>query len=207
MDVATLALFGFALSVDSFGAGLAYGLKQIRVSVLSLAVIGCLSAVAVGISLGLGRLVAFATPSSIAEILGGVLLILIGLGILCGNVREAREKVFQIRIAPLGMVIQVLFEPLHADLDRSGTLSLREAGLLGLALAMDSFAAGFALGLTGSFSILVPFVIGTGTLAFAAAGLGLGRRSAVRLGQRVGRLPGYLLVALGVFRLVRRSLP
>jgi len=206
VDLATLVLFGFALSVDSFGAGLAYGLKQIRMPVLSLLTIGCLSTVAVAISVGLGNLVAFATPALVAEIAGGILLILIGLCLLCQTIRGARERVFQVRIAPLGLVVQVLLEPLHADLDRSGTLSLREAGLLGLALAMDSFAAGFALGLMGPFSTIVPFIVGTGTLAFTALGLNLGRHSAARLGRKLGRLPGYLLIALGIFRLVRRSL-
>jgi len=207
VDLTTLVLFGFALSVDSFGAGLAYGLKQIRMPVSSLLTIGFLSTVAVAISGALGNLVAFATPAFVAETAGGILLILIGLCLLCQTTRGARERVFQLRIPPLGMVVQVLFEPLHADLDRSGTLSLREAGLLGLALAMDSFAAGFALGLMGPFAIVTPVIVGTGTFVFAALGLNLGRHSVARIGHKLGKLPGYLLIALGVIRLVRRSLP
>ncbi|MEW5761674.1 MAG: sporulation membrane protein YtaF [Bacillota bacterium] len=207
MELATLVLFGFALSVDSFGAGLAYGLQRIRMPLPSLLVIGCLSTLAVGVSLGIGNLVASATPATMAEVAGGILLILIGLVLLCQTVRGTRTRIFQVRIAPLGLVIQVLLEPLHADLDRSGAISLREAVLLGLALAMDSFAAGFALGLIGPFSFTAPFAVGAGTIAFTALGLTLGRNSAARMGRKLGKLPGCLLIALGVFRLVRRVLP
>jgi putative sporulation protein YtaF len=202
LELLILFVFGVALSLDGFGAGLAYGLRRIKVPIASMLIISITSGVAVSISLVLGHLAAQGIPPQLAQYLGGWLLILLGLWILLQALRRSTERILRLRIPQLGVVIQVLLEPLDADLDQSGCISEREAMVLGIALALDAFAAGFAIALSGLFTMFVPLFVVGGLFVLLNLGMVLGERSARLLTSKVQLLPGCLLIALGLFRTI-----
>ena len=202
MELVALLVFGFALSLDGFGAGLAYGLRQIRVPIVSMVIISLTSGLAISVSLLLGHLAAQGIPPDPARHLGGVLLILLGFWILLQALRSSTRRTLSIRIPQLGIVIQVLLEPLDADMDGSGCISAREAVVLGVALALDAFAAGFAIALSGLFSVFVPLFVVVGLFMLLHLGMVMGQRSAHLLSDKVSLLPGCLLIVLGVLRTV-----
>lgn len=200
MELLVLFVFGIALSLDGFVAGLAYGLRRIKVPIVSMLIISLTSGVAISLSLALGQVAAQGIPPELARQLGGGLLILLGLWILLQALRQSTERVLRLRIPQLGIVFQVLLEPLDADMDRSGCISPREAAILGTALALDAFAAGFAIALSGLSSVFVPLFVALGLFILLNLGMALGRHSPFLLGNKVSLLPGFLLIALGVFR-------
>ncbi len=202
MELLALLVFGFALSLDGFGAGLAYGLRQIRVPIVSMLIISLTSGLAISISLALGRLAAQGIPPDPARHMGGALLIVLGFWIVLQALRQPTRRTLSIRIPQLGMVIQVLLEPLDADMDGSGCISAREAMVLGAALALDAFAAGFAIALSGLFTVLVPVFVVVGLFVLLHLGMVMGQRSAHILSNKVSLLPGCLLIVLGVLRTV-----
>ncbi len=202
MELLALLVFGVALSLDGFAAGLAYGLQRIQLPFRSLIIICLTSGVAISISIGVGYAAAQVMAPELARVLGGILLIFLGIWILSQALRRITRRPLCIRIPPFGMVIQVLFEPLDADMDQSGTICSREALILGIALALDAFAAGFAIALSGLHSIFVPLFVTAGLFLLINLGILLGQRTSDVLSEKVNLLPGCLLIMLGMFRLM-----
>ncbi|MZP29870.1 sporulation membrane protein YtaF [Heliobacterium undosum] len=208
--MAAWSLLGLAiaLSLDGFGAGVAYGIKRIRVPLGSLFVICLCSALAMALALLAGRGLTVLIPGEWAGRLGGGILILLGLFQLFNVAREDRsqenlgsgaeatatapaiamavgetlevkaEEVLSITLRPFGLVIQVLREPTQADLDHSGELGPQEALLLGLALNMDAIAAGFGASMVGALPLYAPPVVALTQLVFVCSGLYFGRMQA-----------------------------
>lgn len=215
MELLSYIIFALALNLDSFGAGVAYGSRQIKVPVLSLCIISLISVVSISISMLGGQFLLSALPVSLARQFGGILLILIGFWVLYQTRRSGRRetekaaldensdgRMIKIHIRPLGLVIQVLKEPVRADLDSSGVISPGEAFILGVALAMDAFAAGFAVSMLG-FSIgLTATVVGLGHFFLTYLGIQAGRSiTNFRAGRYLTALPGCILITLGLFKI------
>lgn len=215
MELLSYIIFALALNLDSFGAGVAYGSRQIKVPVLSLCIISLISVVSISISMLGGQFLLSALPVSLARQFGGILLILIGFWVLYQTRRSGRRekekatldensdgRMIKIHIRPLGLVIQVLKEPARADLDSSGVISPGEAFILGVALAMDAFAAGFAVSMLG-FSIgLTATVVGLGHFFLTYLGIQAGRSiTNFRVGRYLTALPGCILITLGLFKI------
>jgi len=222
MELFTIIIFALALNMDALGAGVAYGVRNIKLPLSSLLIISAMSVLAISISMAAGQLLLPFISPVFAERLGGTILLLIGVWILyqsfisnsgkhtTGDVIEEevstlegeQRTVLKIHIRSLGLVIQILKEPVRADLDRSGVISGREALLLGLALAMDAFAAGFAVSILGFSLLLTALVVGIGHFALTYLGLIIGRgMGTLSFGRHFSALPGCLLIALGLFNL------
>lgn len=202
VELVALFIFGLALSLDGFGAGLAYGIRQIKVPLTSLIIISLTSGAAITASLALGHTAASLISPSLAQTAGGFLLVLLGLWILSQALRSATRRILRLRIPQLGLVIQVLLEPLEADLDDSGCISPREAALLGISLALDAFGAGFAIALSGMPTAPVPVFVVIGLFLMLNAGMIVGSRFTPSLIQHLNVLPGCILIIIGMFRLL-----
>lgn len=214
MELLFYALFALALNLDSFGAGLAYGTRQIKVPLLSLVIISLISMAAISVSMLGGQILQAFVPPFLVHRLGGVLLLMIGIWVLMQarqGEKQAEKKPLsentavrklEIRIRPFGLVILVLREPARADLDSSGVISPGEAFVLGAALAMDAFGAGFAVSMLG-FSIgITVLVVGMGHFLLTYAGILAGRTVlAGKVGRRFTTLPGCILILLGLSKI------
>lgn len=213
MELLTLIAFALALNMDALGTGVAYGIRKIRIPFTSLLIISGMSVITILFSMTAGRLVSQLISPAFAHRLGGILLLLVGLWILIQSIRDNRQEeqteglqidrtVMEIRIKSLGLVIQILREPSRADLDHSGVISAREALLLGTALAMDAFGAGFAVSMFGFSPLLTAFVVGLGHIMLTYAGLLLGKYFACSsIGRQLAMLPGWILIAMGIFKI------
>ena len=214
MELLSYIFFALALNLDSFGAGMAYGARQIKVPLLSLVIISLISVAAIVISMLVGQVLLNFIPVSLSHRLGGVLLLLIGLWVLLetrwsgeqaggkGGRKQSGDRVFEIRIRPLGLVVQVLREPARADLDSSGVISPKEALILGSALAMDALGAGFAVSMLGFSIAATAMVVGLGHFMLTYLGMLAGRTiTASRVGRRLTALPGCILILLGLLKI------
>lgn len=215
MEILALLIFALALNMDSFAAGVAYGVRNIKLPVTSLVIISLMSMGAIIISMTLGHALAGYFSVTFAHRLGGVILLFIGLWVLIQSLQENSSKhrdpekepdstspVFQIHIRSIGVVIQILREPSRADIDQSGTISATEAIFLGLALAMDAFATGFAVSMMGFNIIFTALLVGLGhfilTYLGIMAGMGVG---ATQFSQKLSAIPGFILIALGLLKI------
>lgn len=209
MGVGAAVIFALAISADTFGVGLAYGLRGLRVPAASMAVICLMTVGIIALSLVAGTSVGTLIPGELEAWTGAAILVALGLWLLAGvwsRHKPAAERetypLLKIRLRSLSLAIAILREPEAADSDRSGVISPAEAVGLGVALALDAMGAGFALALLHGWQWLLPPLAGGLSLAALAGGLKLGH-----LGTMQGRglpgelLPGLLLIVLGLFQL------
>jgi putative sporulation protein YtaF len=225
VDLAALWLLAAALSLDSLSVGLLYGVRGIRLSWAAAGIVSLASGLLLaGAMIGGGMLRSVLAPG-VAGRLGALLLIGVGLWIAWSTLRGPKvadgagadragappvgdlsgevRRVWRLQLGRVGVVVAILREPGRADLDRSGSISLGEAGLLGIALALDSVAAGLGAAMAGISPLGLPVAAALLSLCFLMAGCWGAGRLPLRLGGRWGALHGLVLVLLGLVRLVR----
>lgn len=219
----TLILLAFAVSIDSFGAGMAYGLRNIRIPLKSVSVIALCSGIAMLLSMYIGAGLAALLPIEVANGIGATILIGIGVWALfsgqaekngeppkydkngddfdSGHERGASKEVWTFEIKQLGLVIHILKKPTIADMDRSGTITVGEATLLGCALSLDAFGAGLGAAMIGLPVWSTATLIALMSALFLLSGLqvGLRFRQAMWL-RRLHYVPGALLIMMGLSR-------
>ncbi|WP_219838131.1 MntP/YtaF family protein [Paenibacillus sp. R14(2021)] len=78
IHAASLLLLAFAVSLDGFGVGVTYGLRRIRIPLLSIIIIAFCSGLVVWLSMQIGAVLSGYMPPITAKWIGAVLLMLIG---------------------------------------------------------------------------------------------------------------------------------
>lgn len=212
----TIILLAVSLSTDALGVGTVYGLRRIRIPLPSKLFICFFSIVYSAIAQALGKTLGNILTKDLSGLIGVGILFFMGIwvilqAILGKNDAPAKKKVsktgtlLEIAIKSLGITIQIIKNPIEVDLDKSGTIDLRESILLGFALSLDAIGVGIASALAGYQSILIPFVVGLFQLIFLYIGLFVGNRiTSYGRGNKkvISIIPGVLLIMLGLSRLI-----
>lgn len=207
MEYLAPLLFALAVSADGFVAGLAYGVKKIRIPFLPLLVIALSSAAAVTLSMVCGTGLAAILSPQWASRIGALLLMMIGLYFLLTAFRETinnidsspEEPLFSFSIKTLGIIVHILKEPSTADFDSSGEISVHEAAFLGLALALDALGAGVGIAMTGLNILFTAFCVGVLKFILVSSGMWFGRNcKGDRMKLASSLISGLILVVIGL---------
>lgn len=203
-------LLAIVVSIDSLGVGITYGLRKLKIPILALIIIGLCSAVLLSISIFAGSIIKNLLHESVLSVISGLILIAIGGAQLMKGVgksfqhellSEQGNLLLSLRLKPLGIIISVSCDPVTADLDSSGHIDLREAGVLGTALGIDALGVGLGISLADFSSLIIPCVF-AGCILFVYLGQLLVRVSAIRaISEKWSFAPSMLLVLMGVLRL------
>lgn len=228
---ASLLVLAFAVSVDGFGVGVTYGLRRIRIPLLSIVIIAFCSGMVIFLSMLVGSWITGYLSPFVAKLIGCVVLVGIGTWALLQLRRSGREAgagdgvtdaeeeigtepstlvdrshpvlVVIVELKRLGLVIQILRTPQAADVDKSGTISATEALMLGVALSFDAFGAGIGAAMVGLSPLLTPIMIAVASALFLLGGIRFGFRFSNWKGmQAVSVLPGILLIVIGILKLL-----
>ncbi|MDE5412341.1 sporulation membrane protein YtaF [Alkalihalobacterium chitinilyticum] len=218
VEIFSLLLLALAVSLDSFGVGLTYGLRKMKLPFKSLLFIAFCSAASILLAMTFGNWIQRYLSPQFAEALGGIILILIGAWALyqvfrpTKNADEEEEAVpkkvddkvlINLEIKMLGLVIRILRKPMEADIDKSGTITGREAILLGVALSLDAFGAGIGAALIGFSPWLMALTVAIMSASFVTFGMKSGYRfSDSYVMKKFSFIPGLLLIILGVWSLI-----
>ena len=204
----SVVLLAISLSLDSLSVGLTYGTRGLRVGLAARLILGLASMSLSALALGLGQVAAGLVPAGLSRWTGALVLVALGAALAWRGLwsqpadGDPSPTALEIRLRSLGLVIQILREPVSADVDRSGEITPTESLALGLALAADSAGAGFGAALSGYQSWLLPPAVGLACTLLFALGHQLGARSPWRFTGRAAVLPGVFLIALGLLRLL-----
>ncbi len=207
MELLTALLFALAVSSDGFMVGLAYGIKKIKIPILSLIVIALASASAVTVAMVCGKGLSLLLDPRLASKAGAIMIIAVGIFFFMQFCREKishiacseDDPLVSLNIKPLGIIIHILKEPSSADFDCSGEISLKEAFFLGIALAMDAFGAGIGLAMAGFDILLTAICVGMLKFILVNSGLMLGRViNGQRLQSYTSLVTGIILVLIGI---------
>ncbi|MGB9867636.1 MAG: manganese efflux pump [Bacillota bacterium] len=185
--VSTVLLVSVAVSVDSLVTGVFYGLKGLALPVGLKCLVSMESAAAISAAVVLGCAVAGFVPATVAKFAGGLLLMGLGIAAIIKGHGSS--------------VIRLLSEPELADVDSSGQIDLREAVVLGIALAMDCFGMGLGLALTGTSWLAAGTCCGLGCLVSMCVGELAGKWFAAKMyvyAQAISALPGMVMILLGL---------
>lgn len=196
-----------AVSLDGFGVGLTYGMRNIKVPFLPLTIIMICSGAVVFLSMTIGNVITVLIPEKIANGLGGIILVAIGLFSFFNAVRakiaNKKEAFNHTETNRLNQFTTVITTPDQADLDKSGTISSGEALLLGIALALDAFGAGIAASMIGYGPLLTSLLIAGMSGLFIYCGMKTGIFLAkYKFLQNFSFLPPLLLIGLGILNLI-----
>lgn len=201
-------LLALGLSLDGLSVGLSYGLRRIRIPIGSMAIIALCTIAAMGGSMLFSKGVSRALSFFPLRWLGASILLSIG-GIQLIKARKSagrvKEKIGATRITKthlpsLGLIIQVLKTPGIADADCSGIISAKESLLLGIALAMDAFAAGMGASLSG-LHLSIIFIVAFTQVMVISLGHALTGRVTDSFLEKTKYLPGALLIILALIKL------
>lgn len=226
----SIVLLAFAVSLDSFGVGLNYGLRRIKIPKTSILIIAGFSGMMMFVSMLLGAWIAPILPEQYASWTGGAILIIIGCWAFIQMRRQKDQgeekhgytrsrtsehdvkpvrnldpkRVLHLEFRRLGIVIEILRTPSTADIDRSGTISSGEAVLLGTALALDAFGAGIGAAFIGLTPWLTAPMIAIFCAIFLWLGYGAGQvASHIVWLRKLSFLPSVILIVLGLSKLLQ----
>ncbi len=198
-----------AVSFDGLAAGFSYGIRNLKIPLLSLIIISIASALVMALGMLLGWAVAHYVTVSFSHLLGGIILIILGgwvvwQALLNRNNGERKPVVHKKKRDNFFQFIKKLIrKPEDADLDHSGSISSNEAFFLGLALASDAFGAGVGIGLAGFNIWLTSLLVGISKLCLITLGLFWGQLSRGRIPLFPAQLiAGAILILLGIFNIL-----
>lgn len=181
-----MILMSISLSIDALGIGISYELKGIKLGMLARSFIGIINVLVMGLSIFAGRKLLEYLPKTVSEIIGTLILILVG----CLFIKNA------------------LFgsEETLCDLDDSKDINLLEAFLLGVALSADSISIGIAAA-TFQISLLwMPICVGCMQVLFLWLGKYFVKNSKFKNNmdaKKSGIFAGGLLIFMGIFKNIK----
>lgn len=195
-----------AVSLDGFGVGITYGVRSIRVPISALSIIMIISGLVVLASMTIGTMLSSIISPGVARIFGASILIFLGLFSLFNIIRSKKQSAVKSgkRHKKLRVFNKVIKTPIHADIDHSGVISIKEALLLGVALALDAFGAGLGAAIIGYDPLLTALLIAfmSGFFVYTGIKLGVVLASNKKI-QELTFIAPLLLIALGIFNMFK----
>ena len=209
--IVSILLLALAISLDSFGVGMTYGIRTVRIPVRSILIIAGCSAISLAFGMLLGSLSEHLMAHDWAGRLGGFILLALGVWTLSSYFKRDEEHcpimdertLFQMEIKSIGLVIHILKKPLSADFDQSGTITGLEAFFLGLALSLDGFGAGIGAGIL-HYPLLIQVVLCFGmSVLLMSSGIKTGKYLQDSVMAKIfSVVPGLVLIFLGLTKMI-----
>lgn len=206
-----VVLLAFAVSIDGFVAGIAYGLKNICIPITSLLIICITTILCTATAMATASIIGTLINTNLAILLGALILIIIGLFNLFQEYLITNSNDFltaKTSVAPkltfsIGrLVINIMADPEKADMDCSKIINPLESLLLGLALGIDNMIATFAAALIEKLPLYIPLIMGVIQIMVITAGVYASKHFiSDKLKKRFPYVPGILLIILGFIRL------
>ncbi|MFJ8091038.1 manganese efflux pump [Lysinibacillus sp. NPDC095746] len=183
-----IILIGIAANLDNLGIGLAYGIKRVKIPILSNAVIALISMIVTYAAVTAGSVVINFISPDFANLIGSLLLCAIGIWTLLSS-----------RFSKQG----ILGNPEVFDEDKNYIISIREAMTLGFVLSANCLAGGIALGANGISAIWTVISIGVFSFITVGAGVHFGvLLTKTFIGKHSTAISGWLLILIAIIEIV-----
>ncbi|MBU2702191.1 putative sporulation protein YtaF [Sporomusaceae bacterium BoRhaA] len=206
MDFLSVILLAISSNLDNLGVGISYGTRQVKIPWKVNLIIALMTSVGTMLSMTFGSYIADSLNPTFSSAMGSLIIMGAGGWVIFldrhhGRLGRDRGPV-SIYDVPQSIVrvLDFLKEPLRADLDASGTLSLYEGSLLGLALTINNVSSGVGAGMAGVNAMFTTMIVFILSIVMLSGGLLLGSSFAARwLGDKAGLVGGFLLIFIGLF--------
>lgn len=208
----SMILLSVSLSIDALGIGITYGLREIKLSSLAKMIISVQSIFITSFSLFCGKWLTKLLSPALAQHIGVIILIFMGIWVLWQGIRETEQEeilpkedtILNILIKSFGITIKIIRTPQYCDMNHSFVIDPFEAFYLGFALSIDSFGAGMGSGAAGLISPVIPILVALCQVLFLSIGGFLGTR--LKLFSKIKNniwviVSGILLICIGIIRM------
>ncbi len=208
-----LILLTLALSLDSFGIGLSYGIRNIKFRLSSICIIGIVSYFLTSLSVYAGKLLGSIFSEKIVNLISVLILVVIGLFIikkaveeedvkLEGIKRDNRDELEDREKINKDIIINIIKDPAFGDLNHSSIIDPIEAVFLAIAISIDALGVGLAVSDFKS-AYLFPIFIILFQFLFLFTGMFVGKNLFLeRLDEnKIGIVSGCMLVTIAGFRI------
>ncbi|AOT70970.1 sporulation membrane protein YtaF [Geosporobacter ferrireducens] len=203
-------LLAISISIDTFGIGVTYGMKRIKVPFQSLLLINMVSVLSLFIAFALGNLLLTFITVFQAKLISSSLVLLLGFFFLIQAYLDCRfpakngqKMIKKISIKALGIVINIIRDPISGDSDHSGTIEPKEAMYIGVALAVDAFTIGVAISIIKIHMLSFIAAIFIINILFFRIGEFLGKKIGHITREHILKyISATILIFLGLIRLI-----
>lgn len=186
-------IFTFSANIDNLAVGIAYGIKNLKISLLKSALVAFMSCLGTFGAMLFGRAIYHFVPKYFANTLGSIILICLGIWSLYEAVKSNLNK---------NCYEQVIDKPEIVDADKSGTIDTKEALILGLVLTVNNIGMGIGASITGINIMLASLLTFIMSFIFIPLGVYLGKRYLANfMGKFASILSGVIIILLGVYEL------
>ena len=200
MNLLATILFVLSASFDVFVVAMSYGFKNIKIKPFINFVISFISSLGTFISMEIGLALTNIIPLSVVNILGSIIMLLLGLYCLLDYRKVLKKSTNQKdrNLNPSSPIVK-LEKPEIADTNKSGTIEFKESILLSIALALNNVGLGIGASIAGLHIILTTIV----TLIITIILIPLGFLCSKKLlntwiGKSGSLISGILLIILAV---------
>lgn len=157
-----IILFVLSASIDNFTISVAYGCKNIKIGFFSNLVIAIISALGTFIAMFFGKALLNILTVNIANIIGSLALLLIGIYFFIDYLKnKKRPPCHEISKKENKTASDILRCPELADVDKSGSIDIKESVMLAIALSLNNLALGIAASASGlnlELTVLFTFI-------------------------------------------------
>lgn len=196
MQFFSIMLFAVSSNLDNLIIGVSYGIKKIRIPLLSNLVIAFMAFAGTLLSMLCGEHITKWLPAGAANAIGSILLIGIGLsGLIQYGYNRRRRKPDDVQW------------PIHApekyDKNSDKTLELKETVSLGAALTVNNIGLGVGASMSGLSVWKTAAVSSFFCIALMLLGNCIGKRCASKRFEKYSEIiSGVIIILLGIFELL-----
>ncbi len=205
MDLSVL-IIAISLSIDALGIGISYGVREIKIPLISKVIISLQSFLIMTISLFLGNIIFDIIPTYLGKYIGVIILFGMGIFMIIQPYLPKKEKVYKIKTFSLkyaGLTIKIIKSPPVCDFNLSKTIEPFEALYLGIALSIDSLGVVFGSSAVG-ITILLPLLAVVFQIILLSIGILWGKKvkKASNISENIWvALSGTILIFMGLIKI------
>ncbi|SHJ27780.1 putative sporulation protein YtaF [Clostridium cavendishii DSM 21758] len=195
-------LFSLSSNLDNLVIGIAYGIKRIKIGIISNFIIAIVSVTGTFIAMSLGTYISRFLPNYVANGLGAGMIIILGIYFVLQSIVNmmSNNKSKDLALKDINDMVEYAEK---SDLDKSGDISVKEAFFVALGLTFNNLGTGVAASITGvsiQITVIVTFILSVITILFGQA---LGNHVLGKLlGKYAPLLSGVLIIILGIIEFV-----
>lgn len=204
-------VLALSVSIDSFGIGITYGIKNTKITNLSKLILFIVSLIATIISINFGKIISKIFLPFFTNLLGCLILVAMGMIFVFQSLSKKKpaikplnkQKKYNFFIKWLGITIQIIKDPISSDFDKSNTISSKEALYLGTALSLDSLCIGIGSSMLNISSHLFPLLVAFFQLLFISFGNFIGKelKNSSKINDNIWSfISGILLILIGLLK-------
>ena len=202
-----LIIIAILLSMDAIAAGLAFGIRKIKIPARAKIIIGICTILSGFLTVTLGNVMTLFLSPFAARAAGSFIFFAMGVWYLLQMLIPDGEsgEIYSHAVKSLGITVKIVKNPEAADMNKSGTIDCGEAVFTGFALAADVMAAGLGFGLAGAGALTLSLATGMFQVIFLSLGAFIGskfRSLSGRYEKISVMLPGIIMILLGIYRMV-----